>query len=186
MGMSFALELRGVAKRFVAGTQGCRASVDVLRAVDLELHAGEAVAILGGMGSGKSTLLLCAAGLLRFDAGRVEWFGRPDRTRGSERATYYFPGGTVRPRPAATVAMRMPHIHLVDGLESLSLTSVSRVEQWITRRTTAGDAVLVATRDALAARELATRVIVLRHGRLNAAERVAAARVAEPIEWGPR
>ncbi|HEY9228707.1 MAG TPA: ABC transporter ATP-binding protein [Gemmatimonadaceae bacterium] len=185
MRMSLALELRGVGKRFVVGTAACRGSVDALRSVDLEIEAGEAIAIVGAVGTGKSTLLLCAAALLRPDAGDIAWFGQSDRATGSERATYYFPGGSGRSRSATS--SRAPHIHLVDGLESLSLTTVSRVEQWIERRTGAGDAVLVAARDAHVARDLVERIVVLRAGRLFADERgVVAARVAEPIEWGPR
>jgi energy-coupling factor transport system ATP-binding protein len=45
--------------------------VFALREVDLELHAGEAVAVMGRNGAGKSTLLSLLAGLQRPDAGRV-------------------------------------------------------------------------------------------------------------------
>lgn len=74
-GMLNALSLRGVAKRYRAGIRGCSVTVDVLRGVDLDVEAGEVVGVVGGVGAGKSTLLLCAAGLLRPDAGTVEWFG---------------------------------------------------------------------------------------------------------------
>ncbi len=49
---------------------------EVLDGLDLELHAGQRLAICGGIGSGKTTLLHLLVGLLRPDAGRVWAFGR--------------------------------------------------------------------------------------------------------------
>lgn len=52
------------------------ASVEVLKGVDLELTAGESVAILGQSGVGKSTLLHLLGGLDRPTGGGVEFQGR--------------------------------------------------------------------------------------------------------------
>ena len=43
----------------------------VLRGLDLDVHRGETLVILGGSGSGKSTLLRCLVGLERPDTGSV-------------------------------------------------------------------------------------------------------------------
>ena len=58
--------------------------VVALRGVDLDIDAGELLALLGPSGSGKSTLLLLMAGLLRPSAGRLR-IGGQDIARASLR-----------------------------------------------------------------------------------------------------
>ncbi|MEU3448077.1 ATP-binding cassette domain-containing protein [Streptomyces thermolilacinus] len=65
------LALRGVSKRFGA--------VQALTDVDLEIHAGEVVALLGDNGAGKSTLVKTISGVHPIDEGTIEWQGRPVR-----------------------------------------------------------------------------------------------------------
>ncbi|MFV2117845.1 ATP-binding cassette domain-containing protein [Streptomyces sp. Act-28] len=65
------LALRGVSKRFGA--------VQALTDVDLEIHAGEVVALLGDNGAGKSTLVKTISGVHPIDEGAIEWRGRPVR-----------------------------------------------------------------------------------------------------------
>lgn len=61
-----------VRARGVALTRGSGpAAVHALRGVDLDLHPGELVALVGRSGSGKSSLLSVLGGLLRPDAGQV-------------------------------------------------------------------------------------------------------------------
>jgi phospholipid/cholesterol/gamma-HCH transport system ATP-binding protein len=50
--------------------------LNVLNGVNLELHKGENVAVLGRSGTGKSVLIKIIAGLLKPDTGIVEVFGR--------------------------------------------------------------------------------------------------------------
>ena len=65
--------------------KGCRqayhkeanADLVVLDDVNLTLHEGEIVALLGRSGSGKSTLLRIVSGLLKPTAGSVTWRGVP-------------------------------------------------------------------------------------------------------------
>jgi ABC-type lipoprotein export system ATPase subunit len=62
---------RGLVKVYGQG----RAAVRILDGLDLDLHAGELVAITGRSGSGKSTLLNVVGALDRVDAGSVELCG---------------------------------------------------------------------------------------------------------------
>lgn len=54
----------------------------VLRCINLELRAGERVALIGPNGAGKSTLLRLIAGLLRPASGEIEAFGRTRKKEG--------------------------------------------------------------------------------------------------------
>lgn len=75
-------------------TFGYRRDQPVVRDVDLDVAAGERLAIVGPNGGGKSTLGRLAVGLLRPDAGSIGLLGdRPDRLRAAElarRAAYLF------------------------------------------------------------------------------------------------
>ncbi|WP_170558672.1 ABC transporter ATP-binding protein [Ruegeria atlantica] len=77
------MRLNGLTKTYLKGTPG---EVQVLRGVDLELRAGEAVALVAPSGAGKSTLLHIAGLLDKPDEGSVEIAGqnvagKGDRTR---------------------------------------------------------------------------------------------------------
>ena len=61
------LEARGIAKSYPVGSE----ALTVLRDLDLQVEAGEMVAIVGASGVGKSTLLHVLGGLDRVDAGAI-------------------------------------------------------------------------------------------------------------------
>ncbi len=74
---------RAVTKTFGTG----RAARTVLRGADLDVAAGELVAVIGRSGSGKSTLLHVLAGLDRADSGTIEIAGgRVDGVRDAQLA----------------------------------------------------------------------------------------------------
>jgi len=63
------LSIRGATKRFGA--------VTALEGVDVDVRAGEVVALLGDNGAGKSTLIKCVSGAHRLDSGSIEMDGEP-------------------------------------------------------------------------------------------------------------
>ena len=66
------LQAQQLSKRFEEG----RIALDVLQDIDLSVHVGEALAIVGVSGSGKSTLLHLLGGLDAPSSGKVEMLGR--------------------------------------------------------------------------------------------------------------
>ncbi|MEZ5824664.1 MAG: ABC transporter ATP-binding protein [Geminicoccaceae bacterium] len=63
------IEVEGLTKRYAGKT--------VLDGVDLVLHPGECLALLGHNGAGKTTLIKLVLGLVRAEAGRIEVLGGP-------------------------------------------------------------------------------------------------------------
>jgi D-xylose transport system ATP-binding protein len=63
------LAIRGATKRFGA--------VTALDGVDVDVRAGEVLALLGDNGAGKSTLIKCVSGAHRLDSGEIELDGEP-------------------------------------------------------------------------------------------------------------
>lgn len=89
------LRIRGVAKTFGAGTT-------VLNEIDLDVHPGELISLVGSSGTGKSTLLRIIAGLEDPTTGRVTYGGQP-LERGSV--------GVVFQRP-----ILYPHLSVKDNI----------------------------------------------------------------------
>ena len=71
-GGEIVLQATGITKRFTEG----RLDVTVLQGVDLQVHRGETLAIVGSSGSGKSTLLHLMGGLDAPTSGQVQIKGQ--------------------------------------------------------------------------------------------------------------
>jgi ribose transport system ATP-binding protein len=92
------LAMHGIAKSFPG--------VQALRGVDLELAAGEVLALLGENGAGKSTLIRVLGGAHAADAGSLLLDGRPVRFRSPHDAR------------AAGIAVMHQELSLVPGLDA--------------------------------------------------------------------
>ncbi|MBP1642439.1 MAG: bceA [Acidobacteria bacterium] len=79
------VRIRGLHKIYQRGAE----RIDVLRGIDLDIRAGEFLALMGPSGSGKSTLLNLIGGLDRASSGTVEVAGqRVDRLGDSDLARF--------------------------------------------------------------------------------------------------
>jgi len=81
------LELRGVQKSFGTNT--------VLNGVDLTVHSGEAIAIIGPSGTGKSTILRLVCGLIAPEVGEIYINGNLVATEDIQEASYGLSIGMV-------------------------------------------------------------------------------------------
>jgi ABC-type polar amino acid transport system ATPase subunit len=164
------VQLRGVQRRFRDG----RGEREVLRGIDLEVRAGEFVALMGPSGSGKSTLLSIAAGLERADAGQIVVAGlhlraldarglagreddRPDNLSGGEQQRVAI----------ARAFAGAPRALLLDEVTSaLDPELVGEVLAAVRDLKAEGMTMVLATHEMGFAREVADQVAFLHDGRI--------------------
>jgi macrolide transport system ATP-binding/permease protein len=79
------IELRGIRKRYGGGAQP---AVEVLRGIDLDIRAGEFVAIVGASGSGKSTLMNLLGCLDRPSEGSYRFAGKNVSALGADELAW--------------------------------------------------------------------------------------------------
>ncbi|WP_200882566.1 ABC transporter ATP-binding protein [Methylobacter sp. BBA5.1] len=79
------LELKQVSKSYGSGKD----KISVLKDINLDIKAGEFIAIVGFSGSGKTTLVSMIAGLIEADCGDVLKHGRPITAPGPDRGVVF-------------------------------------------------------------------------------------------------
>jgi putative ABC transport system ATP-binding protein len=122
------IQARGVSKVYESG----RLRVEALRGVDLDVRAGEMVAIMGPSGCGKTTLLNCLSGLDDVTGGQVLLEGRDlarmgdlERTRlRSRRMGFVFQSFNLLPVLSAQENVELPL--LVSGVDRNQAAERSR------------------------------------------------------------
>ena len=120
--MTTALQVRGVRKSFPG--------VQALDSVDLDVRAGELVALLGPSGCGKTTLLRSVAGFERIDSGRIALNGHVVALEGLHLPTHRREVGIV-PQEGAL----FPHLRVAEnvgfGLARRSPARAARIEEFL-------------------------------------------------------
>lgn len=71
----------------VENLSSCYGRIEVLHGVDLEVHSGEIVSVVGANGAGKTTLLKCLSGVQPASGGKVHFRGEDISTRPAHRRT---------------------------------------------------------------------------------------------------
>lgn len=104
--------------------------INVIRGIDLDIAAGQRVALVGSNGAGKSTLVRAINGLLPLRDGRLEWSGEsigslsaPQRTRAGiatvPEGRLLFPECTVLENLIAAATYGEPKAHRAQSLATV-------------------------------------------------------------------
>lgn len=110
------IELRGIRKRYGGGD---KPEVEVLHGIDLDIRAGEFIAIVGSSGSGKSTLMHLLGCLDRPSSGSYRFAGEDVSTFGSDELAwlrrkafgFVFQGYHLIPTESARENVEIPAIY---------------------------------------------------------------------------
>jgi peptide/nickel transport system ATP-binding protein len=102
-----AASVRDVRLTFRGGHLGARTHVEVLKGIDLDIHRGETLGLVGESGCGKTTLARVIAGLIPATSGSVELAGTDVRALGHAawkrmrrevQLVFQDPSGSLNPR----------------------------------------------------------------------------------------
>ena len=94
------IDIKGLHKRF--------GDLHVLRGVDLEIHRGDRIAIIGGSGSGKSTMLRCLNFMEIPTAGQITFDGKAIGERiGASAGVGVAPNELIEIRPDGALVLQV-------------------------------------------------------------------------------
>jgi len=111
--------------RLTASELGCiRGSRHVFRDINLQLSAGEALALVGPNGSGKSSLLRLVAGLLRPSSGQIALSGGTAERTIAEQAHYLGHLDALKPSLTVTENLHFWASYLGAGTPAPALAAV--------------------------------------------------------------
>src|SRR5664279_1796642 len=146
------VSLRGITKSF--GVQ------EVLHGIDLDIPAGQFVAIVGRSGCGKSTLLRLVAGLDKPTSGTIEIDGRASGWGDTVRLMFQEPRLLPWQRVAANVEVGLSHRKAGEDRRRLANETLAQVGL------DKGFTAIVVTHDVTEAVTRADRVLLLDSGRV--------------------
>jgi D-xylose transport system ATP-binding protein len=160
------LSLRGVSKHFGA--------VSALTDIELDVHAGEVVALVGDNGAGKSTLVKVLAGVLRLDEVAMEvkaWTLLNElsaRIPSVRDVVASLSGGQRQTVAIARSLLLDPKLIMLDEpTAALGVAQTAEVLNLIERVRDRGHAVIMISHNMEDVRAVADRIVVLRLGRNN-------------------
>ena len=174
------LQLRNVSKHFGA--------VSALTDIELEVHAGEVVALVGDNGAGKSTLVKILAGVHQPTSGTIEFDGNPVTLDSPGKALEYgiatvfqelaaripsvrepvasLSGGQRQTVAIARSLLLNPKIIMLDEpTAALGVAQTAEVLNLIERVRERGLGVIIISHNMEDVRAVADRIVVLRLGR---------------------
>jgi ABC-type polar amino acid transport system ATPase subunit len=143
-----AIQVHGLHKRF--------GDDEVLKSIDLTVHRGEIVVIMGRSGAGKTTFLRCLNLLEKPDAGTITIH---DRTVGCSRQR----GGRHRDRLVRDLRTRTAMVFQHSALDPELAAEVAPIIKDLAAR---GITVVIVAHDLAFAREVAHRVLFMEAGYL--------------------
>ena len=134
-----------VAKLAVAGLNKRFDALEVLRAIEMEIAAGQFISIVGPSGCGKTTFLRIVAGLEQASSGRVQIDGRTVNTPGGDRGFVFQQDSLLPWRSVFANASIGPEIAGTGGeaqkrrtLDLLKLVGLGGFENYFPRQLSGG------------------------------------------------